>query len=141
MDEHLDRPLCEIGYAIVPIEHVEQHSKHTSSNYLMNLTDAICKVKFGKYRIAQYIVLHTVHLTHAMYAEIIASRIGLAYTAVGGGWCHFMAGVSHQGAETVGDKYYSTMQERLMKDLAFLCEAACALAELESRVNFAPHSN
>lgn len=37
----LDRALVEIGYATTPTKRLFDHSKHTSSNYLMNLMEAI----------------------------------------------------------------------------------------------------
>jgi hypothetical protein len=85
LDKPLSCPLVDTGYATYLMERLEQHGRNNNSNYLMNLTDSICKVKFQRFRIVQFVVFHIVHLTHAMYAEIIASRVGLAYTTVGGG--------------------------------------------------------
>lgn len=120
-DVPLDRPLAEVGYATVPIERLEQqHAKHTSSNYLMNLCEAICEVLYGqRYSIAQYIVFHTFHLAHAMYAEIILSRIGLVYSTQGGGFSHFRAGVSHPGADEVPKDFYDRKEARLFEDPSF----------------------
>jgi hypothetical protein len=98
-NEPLARPWAECGYATYPTERLDQHAKHNSSNCLMNLTDAICRLEFPSYRIQQYVVHHIVHYTHAMYDEILASRLSLAYTTQGGGWCHSRAGGSHRGAQ------------------------------------------
>jgi len=120
-DQPLERPLAEVGYATTPIERLDQHARHTSSNYLMNLCEAICWVLYGdRYSIAQYVVFHTFHLSHAMYAEIVLSRIGLVYTAQGGGFSHHPAGISHPDANGVGKHYYADVEERLYKDPDFL---------------------
>ena len=120
-DQPLERPLAEVGYATTPIERLDQHARHTSSNYLMNLCEAICWVLYGdRYSIAQYVVFHTFHLSHAMYAEIVLSRIVLVYTTQGGGFSHHPAGISHPDANGVGKHYYEEVEQRLYKDRDFL---------------------
>jgi hypothetical protein len=70
-DQSPARPWAKCGYATHPNERLDQHAKHTSSNYLMNLTDAICKTQFqGKYTISQFFVHQIIHYTHAMYGEV-----------------------------------------------------------------------
>lgn len=120
-DQPLERPLAEVGYATTPIERLDQHARHSSSNYLMNLCEAICWVLYGdRYSITQYVVFHSFHLTHAMYAEIVLSRIGLVYTTQGGGFSHHPAGISHPDAKGVGKDYYTDVEERLYDDSDFL---------------------
>jgi len=115
-NEPLARPWAECGYATYPTERLDQHAKHHNSNYLMNLTDAICRQNFPLYRIRQYVVHHIVHYTHAMYDEILASRVSLAYTTQGGGWCHFRAGVSHRGAQkSAKPEHFSRKQMALIR--------------------------
>lgn len=120
-DQPLERPLAEVGYATTPIERLDQHARHSSSNYLMNLCEAICRVLYGhRYSIEQYVVFHNFHLTHAMYAEIVLSRIGLVYTTQGGGFSHHPAGISQPGANGVGKNYYTDLEERSFADSDFL---------------------
>jgi len=69
---------------------------------------------------AQYVVFHIFHLSHAMFAEIVLSRIGLVYTTQGGGFSHHPAGISHPDAKGVGKDYYENMETRLYKDPEFL---------------------
>ncbi|KAK0109395.1 hypothetical protein ONS96_003209 [Cadophora gregata f. sp. sojae] len=116
----LDRPLAEIGYATKPSDRLKQHARHSSSNYLMNLMEATLMMRYGnQYRIAQFVVFHNVHLTHAMYAEILLTRIALGYISEGGGFSHCQAGISHGGADSVGSDYYERMQKSLYVSPAF----------------------
>jgi hypothetical protein len=139
-DVPLARPWAECGYATVPNERLEQHARHSSSNYLMNLTEAICKAKFaGRFYIEQYVVHHIAHHTHAMYGEILASRIALVYTRQGGGFCHFKAGVSHSGAEKAEKadaEYYTRIQKDLCKDADFIRRTETEIQKIRDRISF-----
>jgi hypothetical protein len=137
MNEPLVRPWAECGYATYPTERLDQYAKHNSSNYLMNLTDAICRLEFPSYRIRQYVVHHIVHYTHAMYDEILASRVSLAYTTQGGGWCHFRAGVSHRGAQTKArPEHFSRKQMALMTDQKFRIRLTDEIQKIEKMADF-----
>lgn len=120
MNKPLDRPLVEVGYATSPTDRLNQHRTHSSSNYLMNLTEAVCKINHPAYKIEQFVLFKLVHVTHAMYAEIISTRMALAYTSQGGGFCHFVAGISHTKAKTPPEGYYYRCQEDLMRDPCFI---------------------
>jgi hypothetical protein len=113
------RPWSEVGYTSFPFDRLAQHLAHSSSNYLMNLTESICKEKFQRYKIRQFVVFRVVHPAHAMFAEILASRIGLAYTTQGGGFCHHSAGQSHGGIHDITPEMFEGLQKRLWKDPAF----------------------
>ena len=71
------------------------------------------------YRIAQFVVFHNLHLTHAMYAEILLTRIALGYISEGGGFSHCQAGISHGGADTVGNAYYEKKQKDMYVSPSF----------------------
>jgi hypothetical protein len=119
-DHRLERPLCEIGYAAKPIERLLQHKKHTDSNYIMNLTEAVCKEMWGdKYRIEQFVLFHLWKNTHAMSAEILVSRIAMAYITYGGGFCQYPAGESHGVADEPPVGYYGDMAHNLLDDPGF----------------------
>jgi len=138
-DESLARPWAECGYATHPNERLDQHAKHTSSNYLMNLTDAICKTQFqGKYIISQFVVHQIIHYTHAMYGEVLASRIGLVYTNQGGGFSHFQAGVSHASVSKTDKGHFSRKQTLTSNNKAFLLrinEEFCRMQEKTDLLN------
>ena len=52
-DDELTPPLCELGYA-TNLDRLTQHEKHQSSNYLINIAEAVCRITtgLGGYRIA-----------------------------------------------------------------------------------------
>jgi hypothetical protein len=139
-DEPLARPLCEVGYATKPVERLERHSKHQSSNYIMNLTEAICKTKFPQYFIAQFVLFHMFHPVHAMVGEIICSRLSQCYTAHGGGFSHHAAGQSVAGASEMPVTYYRDLrnvvfsspmyQDNMRKDIKAIGAKTEKLAEL-----------
>ena len=133
LDKPLDRPFAELGYASNPNVRLNQHAKHTSSNYLMNLTEAICMAKFNEnYSIKQYVVLHLIHYAHAMWGEILYHRIGLIYTMQGGGFSHHVAGASHGGAEK-NPGFYGKKADRLFNDPEFKERVATEVRFIEER--------
>ncbi|KAK0099236.1 hypothetical protein ONS95_006393 [Cadophora gregata] len=137
-DEPLERPLCEVGFAKTPHERLAQHAAHTSSNYLMNLAEAICMTHnhLSQYRIKQYVVHHLAHHTHAMYDEILASRFALVYTSQGGGFSHYPAGISHKGAEKTEKQHYNAQQELLARDPSFHKRVAEQLDKMKAVAEF-----
>ena len=102
----LQRPLSEVGWAKNLQERLTQHAKHQSSNYLMNLTESICRVKYKDYGIRQYGIFRIFETEHAMLGEILCSRIAQAYTSHGGGFSHHSAGISTPGAYKLGEDVY-----------------------------------
>ncbi|CAL3968607.1 unnamed protein product [Diplocarpon coronariae] len=78
-----------------------QHKEHQSSGYLMNLVEAVLRV------------------SHAMFAEVLLTCIGLGHTASGGFSCQ-QAGISHSVADDgVFNGYYARMQHSLYKKTIF----------------------
>jgi hypothetical protein len=106
----LARTFAEVGYALKPVDRLAQHAKYTSSNYIMNLMEAISMKNKQDYRNRQYVILHCVHPTHGMYGEIVMSRFALGYTTQGGGFSHFKAGVSIASAKDVAPTHYAGKQ-------------------------------
>jgi hypothetical protein len=106
----LARPLSEIGWAKDLEKRLAQHRRHSSSNYLMNLTEAACNTHYGGYRIYQYGIFRVFEEYHAMLGEIMCSRIGQAYISHGGGFSHCAAGISHQGAYQLRETDYRLLR-------------------------------
>jgi hypothetical protein len=101
----------------------------------MNLTDAICKTQFqGKYTISQFVVHQLIHYTHAMYGEVLASRIGLVYTNQGGGFCHFQAGVSHASVSKTDKGHFSRKQTLMSKNKDFLLRTNEEFCRMQERI-------
>jgi len=119
-DTIISRPWAECGYAAEPNERLKEHASHSSSNYLMNLTDAICQTKMGgKYVIEQFVVYQIFHYTQAMYGEILASRLGLVYTKQGGGFSHEAAGISNKSVQKTDSQHFPRKQKAMLKDPGF----------------------
>jgi len=98
-DDELTPPLCELGYA-TNLDRLTQHEKHDSSNYLMNMAEAVCRITKGLegYRIAQHPISLVWRRPHASSGELLFSRLTQAYDDNGGGFSHHGAGLSHGGA-------------------------------------------
>lgn len=98
----LEVPLVEFGYAAAPVTRLRQHREHQSSNYIMNLAEAICLTLFGfDYPMEQYVVFHIFRVEQAVAAEILFTRLGQGYTADGGGFSHALAGRSNDSAMNI----------------------------------------
>lgn len=110
-DKPLQRPLAEVGYATETYNRLRDHQRHSSSNYLMNLMEAIFISRDTPYKMAQFVVFECIHPSHAMFAEILYSRMALCYIKQGGGFSHFPAGRSHRGAKHMAPEYWAKAQE------------------------------
>jgi len=132
MDKPLERPLCEVGYATNPLERLQQHEAHESPNYLMNLTHAICVLKFQQYSMVPFVVLHMFNPTHAMLGEIIISRASHCYVTYGGGFSHHSAGISHMGAVNTDSKYYRAKRAAVVGSDIWTGNMAAATKVLEA---------
>jgi hypothetical protein len=105
-DEPLEIPLGEVGYAGHATERLKQHAKHTtSSNYLMNLWEAVCKVLYGQdvlqssFRIHQYVIFTCYIPSHAILGETFFTRLAHGYIYNGGGFSHYHAGLSNESVK------------------------------------------
>lgn len=94
MDMPMRQPLREVGYSKVVASRLKQHYKHTDSNYLMGLFDAICHVqqaqlgqKFTIVDKGQLIFLMWRDL-QPMQAETLFTALAQADTTSGRGFCH-----------------------------------------------------
>ncbi|KAF7860713.1 hypothetical protein EAF04_008231 [Stromatinia cepivora] len=115
-DEPLSRPLVKVGYATA-LSRLDEHKNHTGSNYIMNLVEAICKAYFReRWSIKQYVLFKVAHHTHAMFGEILCTRLAQAYTTHGGGFCHHAAGISLGAVHKLDDLYWGRVQRELLNE-------------------------
>lgn len=70
------RPLLEFGYTNNTNRRLYHHRTHNSSNYLLNLTHAICREYFPAYGLKQFVIHHIWDPEHAWVTEILFNRIG-----------------------------------------------------------------
>ncbi|TGO45396.1 hypothetical protein BCON_0397g00060 [Botryotinia convoluta] len=110
----LSRPLTEVGYA-QSLDRLEQHRKHRSSNYIMNLVEAVCRVHFlQEYKNRQYIIFNLMEASDGMYREILCTRFAQGYIVNGGGFSHCAAGISVHTTRKLGDEYWSKVRKEIL---------------------------
>ncbi|KAI7085196.1 hypothetical protein KC356_g6048 [Hortaea werneckii] len=91
----------EFGYSHDVKSRLKQHRSHSSSNYLMNLFDAICQKYYKDYVWFQFVVYH-------IPAPILVELSEMYFTRAGQGYCKNGGGCSHTGAgrsNASGDLY------------------------------------
>lgn len=92
-------PFREVGYTDNSMVRLEQHRKHNSSNFLMNLIQAICGVEFvSKFTLDQYVVARLWEAEQATVGEIIVTRIADGYVDSGVGMSFWSAGRNNTSA-------------------------------------------
>ncbi|RDI78512.1 hypothetical protein Vi05172_g11478 [Venturia inaequalis] len=102
-DEPLLLPLAEFGYANDCLRRLASHADHKSSNYPMNLMEAVCMWAQSEglpgfeaaWGIEQYVVFNCFEVEQGVLAEIMFSRLGHCYIYNGGGFSHYPAGLSN----------------------------------------------
>ena len=95
----LHPPLVEIGYSIHPASRLRQHASHHSSNYLMNLTEALLKERYnGGFGLTQGVLFRVWDPLHPWLAEIAFTQLAQGYISQAGGFSHFPAGFSNSSA-------------------------------------------
>ena len=105
MKDRMQAPLCEWGYTINHDRREKQHQTYSSSNWLMCMTEAFCRERWGdKYRIKFFNVYNVPLLALASYAEAFITVIGQGYVVNGGGFSHHPAGRSVGGSMSDQDQ-------------------------------------
>lgn len=90
--------IAEIGYTIAPMVRLRDHRNHRSSNYLMNLTEALLRNRFGGFGLTQAVLFAVCDDFHAWLGEIAFTQLVQAYTYNARGFSHFPAGFSNGSA-------------------------------------------
>jgi len=101
-DDHIPTsPLCEVEYARHPEKRLKAQAKHDESNYIMNLSEAVCQVLFPDvgFHISHFVLYHLHKAEHSVVAEILFSR--LAYITHGAGFNHKVSGLSEASAAEI----------------------------------------
>lgn len=92
----LEAPVIEIGFSIDWRKRLREHRHHQSSNYLMNLAEALFKHAFpGSFRLQQLVIYNCYQPLQCWFSEIILTQLGQGYTDAGGGFSHYPAGRSN----------------------------------------------
>lgn len=93
-DQALQRPLAEFGYTNNPKVRFADHKAHRKSNYLMNATEAVCRLHYPEFSIERYVIYYIWSSEQASVAEVLFHDLGGGYIHMGSGFSHFPAGKS-----------------------------------------------
>lgn len=96
--EPLTHPLCGVGYGVRSEDRLKSHKKHMSSNYVMDITEAVVGVLFKQnvlsklYEIKQFIIFICFDPAHGALSEIVLARLDEGYHGNGRGFSHYPLG-------------------------------------------------
>lgn len=120
-------PLCEVGWSVDPLTRLRSHERHSRSNYIMNLFEAICGVLYpgSHYRMAQEVIYLVYRPEQAFAAEIFFKRACQGYIDRGSGFSHHGAGTNNDIARPIHwyDLEYRVHQNRMLWSRAALEES------------------
>ncbi|KAI9726005.1 MAG: hypothetical protein M1834_009453 [Cirrosporium novae-zelandiae] len=105
-------PICEIGYSQDTLKRLDEHKKHASSNYVMNLTEAILRVIFranGDFILKQHVLYNCAFVTQAWLSEIALSRLMQGYVHDAQGFSHVAAGRSNGSALNITSERWAAI--------------------------------
>jgi hypothetical protein len=141
LSEHnkpLQFPLCEVGYSIRCVERLKQHASHNSSNYVMDLAEAVLNARRAdfdcRYTIAQNVIYLIWDASHAEIAEIGWSKLAESNTHNAGGFSHQPAGMSNHSASTVSAREWDTAKAYMIRRSPWVHNLQYRLSKLEEEV-------
>ena len=111
----LSIPVVLVGFSNNPHTRLGQHRQHESSNYLMNLAEAVFAVEYPQcFRLQQRIVFACFRPIQAWLSEIIVTQLAQGYVERGGGFSHKTAGRSNTSSnEVVPSKIWTTFEQEV----------------------------
>lgn len=123
-DLPLEFPLVEVGYSMRCIVRLKAHARHDSSNYIMNLMEAI----FGAlsnhfdneiFRIEQEVIYLIWSVEQAEISEIGWTKLAEGYIHNAGGFSHYPAGLSNASARKILPPEWSAAKKYLVEHSAY----------------------
>ena len=110
--------VIEIGYATNPRRRFKAHLEHPSSNYVMNLAEAVFAHLFpSKFQLLQFVLNNCWEPLQCWLGEIFLTILGQSYIKGAGGFNHHEAGLSNGAAYsrtryiTHWDQYIARVRE------------------------------
>ncbi|KAI9877830.1 MAG: hypothetical protein M1830_002698 [Pleopsidium flavum] len=95
----LQAAIAEIGYSIRPKTRLAEHKQHRSSNYIMNLVDAMLRCRYGgSFNLKQGVLFSCWHFSQPWLGEIAFTQLAQGYVQGAGGFSHYPAGFSNGSA-------------------------------------------
>jgi vacuolar-type H+-ATPase subunit H len=138
-DKPLEYPLCEVGYSVRCPARLKQHARHSSSNYIMNLTEAIFgahRAEFGEtFSIHQHVICLIWDSKQPEIAEIGFSKLAESFTDNAGGFGHYTMGLNtHRSTTLVSDNEWSRAKSFMLDKSPYLEKINRHIADLEKEV-------
>ena len=121
-DEPLEYPLCEVGYSVRCPVRLKQHARHNSSNYIMNLTEAIFGAHRAEFGETFCICQHVISLiwdwdeSQPEIAEVGFSKLAESFTDNAEGFSHYAAGLSTHLTNLVPENVWDDAKLFVMED-------------------------
>lgn len=117
----LNVPVVEIGFSNDPRKRLRQHRHHESSNYLMNLAEAVFAVEYSdSFRLQQLIVFACYRSIQTWLSEIVITQLAQGYVDGGAGFSHETAGQSNTSSNNkVPTKMWAFFEEQVYADRSF----------------------
>ncbi|KAI7284375.1 hypothetical protein KC345_g2310 [Hortaea werneckii] len=126
--------LSEFGYTHSTEQRFNNHQNHRSSNYIMNLLSRILDLEWPQqYFLHQFVVFACTAANQASVAEVLFTRLGVAFIEDGGGFTHYAPGLSNDSAQW----YDTTSWEAATKEKRgqqLYDEMAAKRAETDARI-------
>jgi len=97
----LNVPLGEFGFSTDSPTRLKQHHNHLSSNWVMNVHEAVANVLYKdralkqRFSMQSNVIYLAWHPAQCKLAEIILMRLGQGFVVTGGGFSHYPAGRSN----------------------------------------------
>ena len=108
----LSVPVVEFGFSNNPRKRLRQHRHHESSNYLMNLAQAVFEMEFpDTFRLQQRIVFACYRPIQTWMSEIIVTQLAQGYVEGGAGFSHEPAVRSNTSSNNIVPAKIWTMFE------------------------------
>ena len=135
-DEPLQSPLKYIGYAKHAGYRNDQHSKHSSSNFLMDLVEAVCLVEFRqKYTMRYFVISLICQPDQAQCAEMLLTTITDGYSEGGAGFAHHSAGESAESRFDLNPRQWSKHCDYILDRTPYLANLALHNKQVQARID------
>ena len=120
----LSVPVVEIGFSNDPHKRLKQHRHHESSNYLMNLAEAVFAIEYPhSFRLQQNVVFSCYRPIQTWLSEIVITQLAQGYVEGGGGFSHEPAGRSNTSSnKKVPAKIWTRFEAEIYADGTFEAE-------------------
>lgn len=111
--------ICNIGFSNNIDKRLWQHRHHESSNYLMNLTEAIFEFLYPQmFYIQQYVIYNCFQPVQTWMAGIVFTQLAQGYVEGGGGFSHEPAGRSNGSSfQALTEEQWEILEHEAQSDI------------------------